>query len=132
MRQGKPLTATDLGQLEAMLLDAGIGNADAIERARSTSSGFGGFVRSLVGLDRQAVQMAFGEFIADGSATSEQIEFIGLVVNHLTARGLMEPALLYESPFTDIAPQGPEQVFGEPRTVRLLQLIQQVSQIEAA
>lgn len=30
----------------------------------------------------------------------------------------MEPGLLYESPFTDIAPPGPDQVFDEPRVER--------------
>jgi type I restriction enzyme, R subunit len=62
LRQGKPLTPTDLTELEKMLLDAGIGEACDIERARETSKGFGRFVRSLVGLDRSA----FGEFLAAG------------------------------------------------------------------
>ncbi|MCW4116281.1 DEAD/DEAH box helicase family protein [Aurantimonas sp. MSK8Z-1] len=127
LRQGKPLTASDLAELEAMLLDAGIGNADTIERARETSEGFGRFVRSLVGLDRQAVNDAFAEFIAGGSASAEQIEFIGLIVEHLTAQGVMDPGLLYESPFTDIAPQGPENVFDIKRTDRLFQVIDAIN-----
>ncbi|MCQ8783756.1 DEAD/DEAH box helicase family protein [Mangrovibrevibacter kandeliae] len=127
LRQGKPLTASDLAELEAMLLDAGIGNADTIERARETSEGFGRFVRSLVGLDRKAVNDAFAEFIAGGSASAEQIEFIGLIVEHLTAQGVMDPGLLYESPFTDIAPQGPENVFDIKRTDRLFQVIDAIN-----
>lgn len=123
LRSGKPLTPTDLAALEAMLLDAGIGNAETIERARETSEGFGRFVRSLVGLDRQSLNAAFGEFIAGGSASADQIEFIGLIVEHLTAQGVMDPGLLYESPFTDIAPQGPENVFDMKRTDRLFEVI---------
>ena len=46
LRQGKPLTPTDLAELEKMLLDAGVGEAGDIERARETSQGFGRFVRS--------------------------------------------------------------------------------------
>ena len=64
LRQGKPLTPTDLSELEKMLLDAGIGEAGDIERARETSHGFGRFVRSLVGLDRAAVSEAFSEFLS--------------------------------------------------------------------
>jgi type I restriction enzyme R subunit len=70
-------------------------------------------VRSLVGLDRAAVNGAFGEFLSPGTATSTQIEFINMIIEHLTDQGVMDPALLYEPPFTDIAPTGPDQVFDE-------------------
>ncbi|THD70258.1 MAG: hypothetical protein E7813_08870 [Bradyrhizobium sp.] len=115
----KPLTPTDLSELEKMLLDAGIGEAGDIERARETSNGFGRFVRSMVGLDRAAVRDAFGEFLAAGVATANQIEFINMVIEHLTDQGVMDPALLYEPPFTDVAPTGPDQLFGEERVTRL-------------
>ena len=65
-----------------MLLDAGVGEAGDIERARETSHGFGRFVRSLVGLDRAAVSEAFGEFLAAGSRRAAQIEFINMVIEH--------------------------------------------------
>jgi type I restriction enzyme R subunit len=35
----------------------------------------------------------------------------------------MDPKLLYESPFTDIAPAGPEQVFPLRRTDDLIEVI---------
>ncbi|WP_182085962.1 DEAD/DEAH box helicase family protein [Aureimonas sp. ME7] len=132
LRQGRPLTATDLSVLEHMLLDAGIGDTVAIEQARGSSAGFGRFVRSLIGLDRNAVSSAFGEFIADGAATAAQIEFIGLVVDHLTQRGVMEPELLYESPFTDVAPRGPDQVFDTVRIDRLFQVIREINESAVA
>ena len=47
------------------------------------------------------------------SATADQIHFINLIINELTANGVMEPARLYESPYTDRAPTGPEAVFTE-------------------
>jgi type I restriction enzyme R subunit len=119
LRQGKPLTSTDLSELEKMLLDADVGEAGDIERARKTSQGFGRFVRSMVGLDRAAVREAFGEFLAEGVATATQIEFINMVIEHLTDQGVMDPALLYEPPFRDIAPTGPEQIFDGEKVARL-------------
>jgi type I restriction enzyme, R subunit len=127
LRQGRPLTATDLNELEKMLLDAGVGEAGDIERARETSQGFGRFVRSLVGLDRAAVSEAFGEFLSAGTASAAQIEFINLIVEHLTDQGIMDPALLYEPPFTDIAPTGPDQVFDEERVTRLFARIRAIN-----
>lgn len=127
LRQGKPLTATDLAELETMLLNAGIGDAQAIDRAREVSAGFGRFVRSLVGLDRKAVTDAFAEFISDSTASAEQIEFVNMVIEHLTERGVMEPELLYESPFTYVAPQGPDQMFDDARVTRLIQKIEELN-----
>jgi type I restriction enzyme R subunit len=119
LRHGKPLTAIDLSELEKMLLEAGIGEAGDIARARETSQGFGRFVRSLVGLDRAAVNEAFGEFLSSGAATAAQIEFINMIVEHLTDQGVMDEGLLYEPPFIDVAPTGPEHVFDAAGTARL-------------
>jgi len=127
LRQGKPLTPSDLNELERMLLDAGVGEAGDIERARETSHGFGRFVRSLVGLDRAAVSEAFGGFIAAGTATAAQIEFINMVIEHLTDQGMMDPSLLYEPPFTGIAPTGPEHLFDEAKVVRLVSTIREIN-----
>nr|WP_221983879.1 type I restriction-modification enzyme R subunit C-terminal domain-containing protein [Rhizobium laguerreae] len=38
------------------------------------------------------------------ASTADQIEFIDMVIEHLTEKGVMDPGLLYENPFIDIAP----------------------------
>ena len=110
-----------------------------MKRARKTSQGFGRFVRSMVGLERAAVREAFGEFLAAGVATAAQIEFINMVIGfeteltptevieHLTDQGVMDPALLYEPPFTDVAPTGPDQLFDEEKVARLCIKIQAIN-----
>ncbi|WP_287086765.1 hypothetical protein [Mesorhizobium sp.] len=40
---------------------------------------------------------------------------------------MMDPSLLYEPPFTDIAPTGPEQVFDEDRVTKLVRRIREIS-----
>jgi type I restriction enzyme, R subunit len=67
----------------------------------------------LVGLDREAAAEAFGAFLEGTRFTVDQIRFINLIVTELTANGIVEPARLYESPYTDHAPTGPDDVFGE-------------------
>lgn len=110
LRRNQPLTATDLEELERMLIEAG-GSKELIAKAAEQSHGLGIFVRSLVGLDREAAMAAFNEFIKGGKATADQLEFINLLVEELTANGVMEPDRLYQTPYIDINPLGPDGVF---------------------
>jgi type I restriction enzyme, R subunit len=64
-------------------------------------------VRSLVGLDRTAAQAAFSQFLNDRSLTSQQIRFVEMVIDQLTARGVMDASALYEPPFTNLHAGGP-------------------------
>lgn len=49
--------------------------------------------------------------MAGRTPTTNQIEFIDLIVDHITEQGAMDPRRLYESPFTDIDDQGLGGVF---------------------
>ena len=49
-----------------------------------------------------------------------------LVVDHLTEHGVMEPARLYESPFTDLTPHGPDGLFEPTELDELLRRIEAV------
>ena len=89
-------------------------------------------MRSLVGLDRAAVSAAFGGFIAAGVATAPQIEFINMIIEHLTDQGVMDPELLYENPFTNVAPTGPEQLFGEVTVTQLFGKIDEINRSAVA
>jgi type I restriction enzyme, R subunit len=113
LRRNKPLTTDDLLALEQMLIASGTGAPADIELAKEQSHGLGLFVRSLIGLDREAAVEAFGAYLDGTKFTADQIHFINLIINELTANGIVEPARLYESPYTDHAPTGPESVFPE-------------------
>ena len=131
LRSGRQLTPLDIEELERMLLEAGVGSDADIEIARKTETaqvgGFGVFLRSIVGLDRTAAQEYFAEFIADG-ASADQIEFVGMVIEHLTRNGVIDPGLLYDSPFSDVMPDGPDSVFDDKGVDRFLARLRTLNQ----
>jgi len=50
-----------------------------------------------------------------------------MVIEYLTDQGVMDPALLYEPPFRDVAPTGPEHLFDEEKVTRLFTKIQAIN-----
>jgi type I restriction enzyme, R subunit len=126
LRRNQALTAADLAELERMLIDSGTASADDLERAITEAHGLGLFIRSLVGLDREAATQALGGFVANKVLGANQLEFISLIVSHLTERGVMDAALLYEPPFTGLAPQGPDVLFTHAQVDELFGVLDQV------
>jgi type I restriction enzyme R subunit len=122
LRRNQALTPQDLEELEKMLAAAG-GTPALISEAKEQSKGIGLFVRSLVGLEREAVVEAFSQFVAESQATPSQIEFVELVIQELTRNGVMEPERLFQSPFTDVSSQGPLAVFPQARVAELVSVI---------
>ena len=115
LRTNQPLTEADLKGLESTLVEIGEEDGEALFSrlmARSESPSLAHFVRRLVGLDRAAAQSAFAGFLNDRSLTPPQIRFVEMVIDQLTARGVMDASALYEAPFTDLHAEGPEALFG--------------------
>ncbi|HEY8827574.1 MAG TPA: type I restriction-modification enzyme R subunit C-terminal domain-containing protein, partial [Jatrophihabitantaceae bacterium] len=121
----------DLNELELMLTDAGVGGTVEIDQAKQQAHGLGLFVRGLVGMDRDAASDALSEFIGGRTLTANQLDFVNLIVTYLTENGVMEPARLYDSPFTDLAPQGPESLFAADDIAALITILDQVRRAAA-
>jgi type I restriction enzyme R subunit len=132
LRLNQPLTASDLTELERMMLDAGVGTSDDIAREKAKSQGLGVFIRSLVGLDREAAKQAFSQFLSGGTATANQVEFVNLIVDHLTEHGVMDPGRLWESPFTDKSQRGPEGIFSSTQVNQLVAVLTEIRERAAA
>ncbi|HEX7706416.1 MAG TPA: type I restriction-modification enzyme R subunit C-terminal domain-containing protein, partial [Thermoanaerobaculia bacterium] len=132
VRTNKPLTASDLQELERILLENGVGTSGDLQRAAESSRGLGFFVRSLVGLDRGAAKEAFAAFLSGKSLTANQIEFVNLIVDHLTENGAMDPALLYSSPYTDFSPSGVDGVFPSDQAGEIVSILRGIMTTTAA
>jgi type I restriction enzyme R subunit len=128
LRMNEPLAAADLAELEQVLVASGIGTAEDIAKANEASQGLGRFVRSLVGLDREAAKGALAKFMAGKSLRANQIEFLNLIVDHLAEHGWIEVQVLYESPYTDFSPRGVEGVFSSREVDELVAILNEVGQ----
>jgi type I restriction enzyme, R subunit len=119
LRWNEPLTGADLDALEKILIAEGAGTPEELKKIRS-DGGIGLFVRSMVGLDREAAKRAFDGFLAGKTLTANQIQFVNLVIDYLTQAGWMNAGQLYESPFTDFSPKGVEGVFTPEHVIQLV------------
>lgn len=127
LRKNKQLTPSDLLELERILLDNKIGRTEDIERAKEEAKGLGLFVRSLLGLERDIAKQEMGKFIAGKQLNSNQIEFVDMIVDHLTQNGIMDAGLLYDHPFTDITDKGPTGLFTHSEISQLVSLLDEVT-----
>ena len=122
----QPLTASDLSELERFLVDAGIAERAVIERAADQNNGLGVFVRSLIGLDKAAAQGAFATFTDGKMFNADQLQFVKIIIDYLTDRGAVPTSALYESPFTNAAPQGPDSIFNNDQVDNIIKILAEV------
>ncbi|WP_242625456.1 type I restriction-modification enzyme R subunit C-terminal domain-containing protein [Protofrankia symbiont of Coriaria myrtifolia] len=111
LRRNRQITTTDLDELEQVFLDSGLGTTEDIEQAKARHEGLGLFLRSLTGLDREAAARAFDQFQTGRTLTANQLHFLKMLIDILARRGLVDVGQLYDPPFTQLTPSGPEKFF---------------------
>lgn len=112
LKRGLTLTPKDLSELERFVFEAQeVESKEKFEQCFGVDQSLPMFIRSLVGLDRQAVQAAFSKYLQGTTYNEKQIRFIEMVIEHLTIRGTLQPEQLYEPPFNQIHFEGIDGVF---------------------
>lgn len=131
LRRNRQLTPSDLIELEGMLVASGGRPVDIIW-ATGQGGGIGVFIRRLVGLDRSAAKEAFEGYLDSTRFSVDQIRFVNLIVDELTKNGVMEPTRLFESPYTDHAPTGPEYFFTDSDVEKIVGTLRRVRETAAS
>ena len=126
LRHNQPLTPDDLTAIERFLIDGCQADPQHLKKAAEQANGLGLFIRSIVGMDHAIAKSALAAFLAGKTHTANQIEFVNLVVAHLAEHGYVEVGTLYQSPFTDIAPHGPEGLFDSGEINQLFGVLEAV------
>lgn len=133
LRRGLSLTSTDLSELERFVFEAQeVSGKTQFEACFGPQPSLPAFIRSLVGLDRQAVQTAFGQFLQEGRYSERQIRFVEMIIEQLTARGQLEVGQLYEAPFTHDHHEGLDGIFSDNDAAAIAQTVEAFNQSAVA
>ena len=128
LKYNKPLTASDLSELERFLFESGeVQSREQFEKAFGEQGSLSVFIRSLVGLDRKAAKEAFSKYLDETQFNTSQIRFVEMIIDHLTQRGIMDPGLLYEEPFTGIHYEGLDGVFPSAIADEIVNIIELIN-----
>jgi type I restriction enzyme R subunit len=69
-------------------------------------------IRELIGMDPQAVEKHFTDFLHKHSTlTAQQVRFMNLLKNHISQHGTISVEKLYEPPFDSVSHEGVDGVF---------------------
>ena len=101
LKNNKKLTESDLKELENVLWkELGTKN-DYVKEFGDAP--IGRLVRKIVGLDREAVNEAFSEFLSEEKLNVNQIRFVKLIVDYVVKNGMIEDkTVLMQEPFRSV------------------------------
>lgn len=124
IQTNQSLTKSDLQSLESILYDPQlIETKERFEDVYGQNLNLILFIRQLVGLDKSVVEKAFSEFLEDNQISRNQRHFLENIIDCLTQNGVMDPELLYESPFTDYHPSGLDGIFNDDQADKIVEII---------
>lgn len=103
LRNNKQMTTTDLAVLEKILWQDLGSKEDYVKTYGEKPVGM--LVRELLGMDQQAVNEAFSEFIKDSSLNSRQIDFVKMIISYIVKNGNIVDvkSTFSQQPFTEFA-----------------------------
>lgn len=101
LRNNKPLTEEDIKTLENVLFNELGSKSDYEKEYKETPVTV--LVRKILGMDREAANEAFSEFLNNQNLNSKQIHFVKLIVDYIVKNGFIEDnRVLMEDPFRSV------------------------------
>ncbi|WP_375585931.1 DEAD/DEAH box helicase family protein [Cyclobacterium xiamenense] len=127
IKTNQPITAAELSQLEEIFFNAAeVGSREEFE-AVGKGKKLGLFIRELIGLEKEAVQAAFAEFIQAQNLNAAQIKFLDLIIGYLSQNGVIDKRALFESPFKDLNDNGPFGLFDDAQVTKIISILDRIN-----
>ncbi|MDG1276925.1 MAG: DEAD/DEAH box helicase family protein [Algoriphagus sp.] len=122
-----PITEAELAQLQEIFFNAEeVGSKEEFEKEGKGKT-LGLFIRELIGLDKEAVQSAFTDFIQAQNLNATQIKFMDLIIGYLTQNGVIDKRALFESPFKDLNDSGPFGLFDDAQVTKIISILDRIN-----
>lgn len=124
IRNGEPVTEKELEELSKLVLiqNPNVDIKVLKEFYPEATASLDQILRTLVGMNNNAVAARFAEFAAAHQLTSQQLRFLDMLKNHIRDFGTVEMKQLFEQPFTRIHAEGITGLF--PNIDQVIQLKQ--------
>lgn len=127
IRRGEAVSESDLASLVSLVLTQhpDVNLAWLTEFYPDTAGDLATAIRTIVGMEPEVVAERFADFFAHHPHLSaKQQRFMALLQNHIAKFGVVTLAKLYEAPFTQVSPEGPDGVFDDQAVEELIGLIE--------
>ncbi len=128
LRNNTPITLEELDSLEELLFsEEGLGSRERYQQVYADKP-IGHFIRSVLGMEEEAVKVAFGDFLNRTNLRADQIQFLRKLVQLFTTNGILKLQRLQEAPFTTIHDMGLFGIFpdeGDQR--RIVEIIREIN-----
>ncbi|WP_068473133.1 DEAD/DEAH box helicase family protein [Saccharicrinis aurantiacus] len=128
LSSNKPITTDELSQLEKILFDGDErGSKDDFIKTFGEQP-LGTFIRGIIGLDIQAAEEAFSEFLQAGNLRADQITFVQTIISYLNKNGTIDKGMLFKAPFTDMSDDGLFGLFDDGDAVKIISIIDVINE----
>jgi len=129
LQNNEPITSKELEVLETLLFTEDGANSKEEFVEYYGEKPLGVFIRSVVGLSKEALNEAFASFIATGNLTANQMTFVRTIIEYMSANGTVDKSALFEQPpFNQKYDDGIMGMFGnEGDVMKIINIIDNIS-----
>lgn len=127
LRNNQPLQKSDMQELEKILWQELGSKEDYTKEYGDTPVGI--LVRKITGMDQQAANEAFNEFLNEEKLNADQIRFVRLIVDYISVNGMIEDRrVMMDEPFRSVGSIG--QIFENDMDIamKIMAVIDQIKQ----
>ncbi len=124
IKRGQPVTEKDLDDLiKLVLVQDSMVDLNLLKEFFPDTAGHLDFaIRRIIGMDAEAVEVMFSDFVEKYSASlsSQQIQFLSMLKNHIRKFGAIQLDELYKAPFTTIHAESVDGIFNDNQQINFL------------